>query len=96
MGFVCSVCLSIFCEPPTGGLGGEPAGGGPRVRSGEGGTQGERGWQAVICLTCSTPLKMGHYGLNPVVLSRKKKKRRKDRLDNGDTGGTSGAATPVR
>ncbi|KAK1836163.1 RNA polymerase II transcription factor B subunit 4 [Podospora conica] len=48
-GFVCSICLSIFCEVPEGSNGG----------GGE-------------CLTCGTPLALGHYGKRPVVLKGKR------------------------
>ena len=44
-GFVCSICLSIFCEVPD--------------------NNGE-------CLTCGTPLALGHYGKKPVVLKSKR------------------------
>ncbi|KAK4983732.1 RNA polymerase II transcription factor B subunit 4 [Elasticomyces elasticus] len=49
IGFVCSICLSIFCEP----------------------------LQDEMCLTCGTQLKMANYGMEPVVVPRRKKKKRK-------------------
>ncbi|KAI4197977.1 MAG: hypothetical protein LQ350_005562 [Teloschistes chrysophthalmus] len=88
VGFVCSVCLSIFCEPP-------PDGG----KEGDGEGEGEGG---SVCLTCGTRLRVGRYGRKPVLVvgggGRAKKKKRRNRVGdaNGGGDGGSGAGTPVR
>ncbi len=61
-GFVCSICLSIFCEVP-----GAPdlAGAGPTSPP------------TTECLTCGSQLRLGNYGAKPAVVPRPKKKRKK-------------------
>ncbi|KAI5302679.1 RNA polymerase II transcription factor B subunit 4 [Ascosphaera pollenicola] len=81
VGYVCSVCLSIFCEPPpaptqpTTPAASEPVTAMPRKRPRESGTVAPQTTSA--CLTCGTVLSLeAEYGLKPAVLPRKKKKRR--------------------
>ena len=67
IGFVCSICLSIFCEPVEGNE----------------------------CLTCGTQLRLANYGMEPVVVPRKKKKKKPRGLDQGRAETpASGADTP--
>jgi len=69
VGYVCSVCLSIFCEPPQAERG--ENGNAEVVVTGRGGEIG-------MCLTCGTSLKMAGegWGRKPVVVPPKRKKRR--------------------
>lgn len=78
-GFVCSICLSIFCEVPEAPAG-EGASGGPPTSE---------------CLTCGSRLRLGNYGAKPAVVPRPKKKKKKrlggvagGREETGSTVGT--------
>ena len=78
-GFVCSICLSIFCEVPEAPPGEPGAGsGGPPMSE---------------CLTCGSQLRLGNYGAKPAVVPRPKKKKKKrlgvpGREETGSTTGT--------
>ena len=90
-GFVCSVCLSIFCEVPESSSQPELQENGQPQQQQEGGS--------VECLTCGTPLALGHYGAKPAVVPRKKPKRKKNARANGtsvgpDTGSAAGTPAP--
>lgn len=78
-GFVCSICLSIFCEVP------EVPAGAP--------TTNASGHPTSECLTCGSQLRLGSYGAKPAVVPRPKKKKKKrlgvpGREETGSTGGT--------
>lgn len=88
-GFVCSVCLSIFCEVPQQ----ETEGGGG------GGGDGSSSSSSVgaECLTCGTKLALGRYGAKPAVVPRRKPKKKKARVNGVSVGPDTGSAvgTPV-
>ena len=100
-GFVCSVCLSIFCEVPQQQSSSSQTPSQPQPQIQENGQplpEGGSGSSVVECLTCGTPLALGQYGAKPAVVPRKKPKRKKNARANGtsvgpDTG--SAAGTPV-
>lgn len=77
-GFVCSICLSIFCEVPEAPPGDGSTGGPPTSE----------------CLTCGSRLRLGTYGAKPAVVPRPKKKKKKrlggvaGREETGSTVGT--------
>ncbi|EPE08237.1 rna polymerase ii transcription factor b subunit 4 [Ophiostoma piceae UAMH 11346] len=78
-GFVCSICLSIFCEVPEAPAS-EPG------ASSSGPPMSE-------CLTCGSQLRLGNYGAKPAVVPRPKKKKKKrlgvpGREETGSTVGT--------
>ncbi|TKA80768.1 hypothetical protein B0A49_00505 [Cryomyces minteri] len=79
VGYVCSICLSIFCDESLGpgGLGGD-AGAAGGVGAGEGRAM-------ATCLTCGTQLVMRDFGAKPVVVATAKapKKKRKRAVDGG-------------
>ncbi|EFX06611.1 transcription factor tfiih subunit [Grosmannia clavigera kw1407] len=80
-GFVCSVCLSIFCEVP------------PRSDSS---SVTATDLPTVECLTCGSLLRLGNYGAHPAVVPRPKKKKKRrlgpgGREDTGSTAGTPAA-----
>ncbi|OAA57484.1 transcription factor tfiih subunit [Niveomyces insectorum RCEF 264] len=71
-GFVCSICLSIFCEVPPAGapsLAGEDENGRSTPRRGAPAT--------AECLTCGSQLRLGNYGAKPAVVPRPKRKKKK-------------------
>lgn len=86
-GFVCSVCLSIFCEVPQQQQ--------TEATNGENGNG--RATPAAECLTCGTKLALGRYGAKPAVVPRKKAKKKKARVNGGSIGPDTGSAvgTPV-
>ncbi|KAI5308591.1 RNA polymerase II transcription factor B subunit 4 [Ascosphaera atra] len=107
VGWVCSVCLSIFCEPPpppqqegSGSMresvvegSGTPSR--KRQRESAGGTAAPARSLSSVCLTCGTELSLQteNTGIKPpALLPRRGKKKRK--LDGGAGGQRSGTATP--
>ncbi|EMR66883.1 putative rna polymerase ii transcription factor b subunit 4 protein [Eutypa lata UCREL1] len=87
-GFVCSVCLSIFCEVPQQETEGGGGGGGDGSSSSSVGAE---------CLTCGTKLALGRYGAKPAVVPRRKPKKKKARVNGVSVGPDTGSAvgTPV-
>lgn len=87
VGYVCSVCLSIFCEPPPPPPPPPPTNPTtPAVTDSVTATPRKRARESSsalppqttsACLTCGTVLSLeAEYGLKPAVLPRKKKKRK--------------------
>ncbi|MCJ1309844.1 RNA polymerase II transcription factor B subunit 4 [Agyrium rufum] len=78
IGYVCSVCLSIFCEEG--------------INDGIGGVMMGKG--AARCATCGTVLRRnGKEGVRIRVLGKKKKKRRRVEGDSTGGGGGSGVVS---
>ncbi|KAK7755631.1 RNA polymerase II transcription factor B subunit 4 [Diatrype stigma] len=90
-GFVCSVCLSIFCEVPQ-----QQQTEAQTTTNGENGSGGTAA-PAAECLTCGTRLALGRYGAKPAVVPRKKAKKKKARVNGASIGPDTGSAvgTPV-
>ena len=104
-GFVCSICLSIFCSPPMSSKSSFPpnnegpvtsapsAGPGVGMRAGTpGGTtlvENSPG-STVECLTCGSRLILGFYGDRPAVVPRRKRKRKRTAAAAAAINGGSG------
>ncbi|KAI0389142.1 TFIIH subunit Tfb4/p34 [Xylariaceae sp. FL0594] len=80
-GFVCSICLSIFCEVPPSSSNNSNSNSDPDPDA-PGPPE---------CLTCCTRLALGNYGAKPAVVPRRKKKRKRI---NGDTASATGTPAP--
>ncbi|KPI35476.1 RNA polymerase II transcription factor B subunit 4 [Cyphellophora attinorum] len=92
LGYVCSVCLSIFCEPP---LAEEQPGPSTPTPGEPGGKQQEPAYE---CFTCGTRLGLGEgVGRKPIVVARRKKKKKVAGARSGLAGGegNSRVGTPV-
>ncbi|KAI0479521.1 TFIIH subunit Tfb4/p34 [Xylariaceae sp. FL0804] len=87
-GFVCSICLSIFCEVPT-----------TTTTTGNNGNgNDDANANNAECLTCGTRLALGNYGAKPAVVPRRKTTAKRKRRINGATGREetgSAAGTPA-
>lgn len=89
-GFVCSVCLSIFCSVPTPGSG-DASNSAASPASATATAANPAG--SVECLTCGTSLALGSYGARPAVVPRRRRKKRQRVLANGSVREESGSAT---
>ncbi|ROT43583.1 Tfb4-domain-containing protein [Sodiomyces alkalinus F11] len=91
-GFVCSVCLSIFCSVPTLASGDNSTANTPTTTTTTN-TATTSHTAPVECLTCGTRLALGSYGARPAVVPRRRKKKKQRVLPNGSVREETGSAT---